>query len=75
MITATGSNRIAELLGDDADALLGYEARGFDKSALHLPGPDFVERVLAQTDRSPNVLRNFQLLMNTGRVDLALQPA
>jgi class I fructose-bisphosphate aldolase len=59
---------VAELLGPDADALLNYKARGFSKSALHLPGPDFVGRVLSQSDRGPAVLRNFQLLLNTGRL-------
>ncbi len=69
MITAaSATSNIAEILGPDAQALLGYQARGFDKAMLHLPGPDFVDRILAQTDRSPNVLRNFQLLMNSGRL-------
>jgi class I fructose-bisphosphate aldolase len=35
---------------------------------LHLPGPDFVDRVMAQTDRSPVVLRNMQMVLNTGRL-------
>jgi class I fructose-bisphosphate aldolase len=56
------------LLGADADHLLGYKARGIDKSQLHLPGGDFVDRVLAPSDRSPNVLRNFQWLLNTGHL-------
>lgn len=60
--------RIAELLGKDADGLLSYSARGFSQDALHLPGPDFVDRVLAASDRPPAVLRNFQLLLNTGRL-------
>jgi len=59
---------IASLLGSEADDLLGYAAKGFDREHVILPGPDFVDRVLAQTDRSPNVLRNFQLLMNSGRL-------
>ncbi len=68
MITATATSKVQELLGAEADALLSYEAKGFNKDLVHLPGPDFVDRVLAQTDRSPNVLRNFQLLMNSGRL-------
>ncbi len=39
-----------------------------DKSFLHLPGPDFVDRVLAKTDRPPAVLRNLQTIYNTGRL-------
>ncbi len=59
---------ILDLLGDDAEALLGYEARGFSKDTLHLPGPDFVERVLVASDRPPAVLRNFQSILDHGRL-------
>lgn len=65
---ARKKHNIPELLGDEADALLQYEARGFDKKQLHLPGPDFVDRVMTQTDRHPAVLRNFQTVLNTGRL-------
>jgi class I fructose-bisphosphate aldolase len=65
---STVTSNIHDLLGADADALLGYTARGFDKSLLHLPGPDFIDRVFAATDRSPQVLRNFQALLGTGRL-------
>jgi class I fructose-bisphosphate aldolase len=69
MTTATMSNgKIRETLGKDADALLSYTAKGFAKDRLHLPGPDFVDRVVSVSDRSPNVLRNFQLLLDTGRL-------
>lgn len=59
---------IADLLGSQADALLGYECKGFSKSALHLPGPDFVDRVLKDTDRPIPVLRNLQTILNHGRL-------
>ncbi|MCX5663016.1 MAG: class I fructose-bisphosphate aldolase [Planctomycetota bacterium] len=59
---------IAELLGADAKALLSYTAKGFPKDKLHLPGPDFIERVVSASDRSPVVLRNFQTILNTGRL-------
>jgi class I fructose-bisphosphate aldolase len=59
---------IHRLLGSEADALLGYTAKGFPRSQLHLPGPDFVDRVMAASGRKPAVLRNFQLLLNTGRL-------
>ena len=62
------ANQIVDLLGPDADALLSYRAKGFPKDALHLPGPDFVDRVIAASDRSPQVLRNFQALLNHGRL-------
>jgi fructose-bisphosphate aldolase, class I len=60
--------QIVDLLGTDADALLSYQAKGFSKDKLHLPGPDFVDRVVSITDRSPQVLRNFQSLLNHGRL-------
>ena len=62
------SRRISDLLGPDAEALLTYKATGFKRDALHLPGPDFVDRVVAATDRSPIVLRNFQQILSTGRL-------
>jgi class I fructose-bisphosphate aldolase len=68
VVVSTVTSKIHELLGADAEALLGYQAKGFDKSMLHLPGPDFIDRVLVQTDRSPQVLRNFQALLGTGRL-------
>lgn len=59
---------IEELLDGDPDGLLTYQAKGFDKSSLHLPGPDFVDRIIAPSDRSPNVMRNFNALLNHGRL-------
>src|ERR1051326_1304056 len=57
--------QINQLLGSEAQALLSYKATGFPKEALHLPGPDFVDRILASSDRPPNVLRNFNQILNT----------
>ncbi|MEM8874976.1 MAG: class I fructose-bisphosphate aldolase [Planctomycetota bacterium] len=62
------ASNIQEHLGKDADALLSYEAKGVKKADLHLPGPDFVDRVVAHTDRNPQVLRNFQGMVNNGRL-------
>ncbi|MFG0274896.1 MAG: class I fructose-bisphosphate aldolase [Phycisphaerales bacterium] len=59
---------IASLLGADAEGLLTYECRGVSKHSLHLPGPDFVERVFTHTDRGPRVLRNMQALLDHGRL-------
>src|SRR6201994_4791644 len=61
-------NQISDLLGKDADNLLNYSAKGFSKDKLHLPGPDFVDRILSVSDRSPQVLRNFQSLLSHGRL-------
>ncbi len=59
--------KIEKILGSEAENLLRYKAK-FPADQLHLPGPDFVDRVLALSDRSPAVLRNLQLLFNTGRL-------
>ena len=58
----------ASILGAEAKALLSYESKTISKNSLHLPGPDFVDRVFSQSDRNVATLRNFQLLMNTGRL-------
>ena len=69
MVTpATPSTNVREVLGADADALLKYESKTVSKSQLHLPGPDFIDRVFSQTDRNGPTLRNMQLLLNTGRL-------
>ena len=59
---------IASLLGDEADELLSYEVKGIVKDDLALPGPDFVDRVYKDTDRSPQVLRNLQSMFSHGRL-------
>jgi fructose-bisphosphate aldolase, class I len=64
----TTSTRIGDLLGADANALLSYRTKGISAEALHLPGPDFIDRVVSVTDRSPQVLRNFQQILNHGRL-------
>jgi class I fructose-bisphosphate aldolase len=66
--SAPKSTKIHDLLGADADALLSYTASGFRADDLHLPGPDFVDRVLAPSDRSPQVMRNFQAILGHGRL-------
>jgi class I fructose-bisphosphate aldolase len=55
-------------LGADADKLLKHESKTVGKAQLHLPGPDFVDRVFAETDRNPQTLKNFQNILNTGRL-------
>jgi len=60
-------SKIQELLGKEADDLLNYKAK-FPKEQLHLPGPDFVDRIHLQSDRSPNVLKNLNWILHTGRL-------
>lgn len=59
---------IAALLGSDADSLLNHTCKGVPRDSVHLPGPDFIDRVMADSDRSPAVLRNMQSLFNHGRL-------
>ncbi len=59
---------IAALLGADAKTLLDHRATGVAASALHLPGPDFVDRVVSLTDRKPGVLVNLQRMFDHGRL-------
>lgn len=59
---------IEQLLGADAKSLLEHQCKTIPKEQLHLPGPDFVDRVFALTDRPPSVLRSLQQLFNHGRL-------
>jgi class I fructose-bisphosphate aldolase len=59
---------IPSLLGDEAESLLKHESKGIPAGDLHVPGPDYIDRVFAQTDRSPRVLRNLQSLFGHGRL-------
>jgi class I fructose-bisphosphate aldolase len=59
---------IQALLGDEAEQLLSYECKGISKDDLTLPGPDIVDRVYKDSDRSPQVLRNLQALFSHGRL-------
>lgn len=59
--------QIAELLGEES-GLLEYTCTGITRDRLHLPGPDFIERVLMDSDRSTRVLANLRRLYNHGRL-------
>ena len=61
-------NKIVELLGDKADYLLNHKCQTVDKKQLHLPGPDFVDRVLYHSNRSPQVMATMQQIFNHGRL-------
>jgi fructose-bisphosphate aldolase, class I len=70
MATATKSSAgsIEDLLGEEADSLLNHRCQTIAPDLLHVPGPDFVDRVWAGSDRSPQVLRNLQQLFGHGRL-------
>ena len=62
------SKKLMDLLGDKAAYLLDHQSKTISKDQLHLPGPDFVDRIWVQSDRSPAVLHNLQAMYNTGRL-------
>jgi class I fructose-bisphosphate aldolase len=60
--------QIESILGDDAESLLGHTCNTISSERLHLPGPDFVDRVVALSDRPTPVLRSLQTLYSNGRL-------
>jgi class I fructose-bisphosphate aldolase len=66
--TSYSFDQIVDLLGDDADSLLNHTSQTIRKEALYLPGPDFIDRVWAQSDRNPQVLRSLQQIFDHGRL-------
>ena len=62
------NSKMFELLGNEADDLLNHQCNTISKENLHLPGPDFIDRVMADSDRPVRVLRNMQSLFNFGRL-------
>ncbi|MBI1756021.1 MAG: class I fructose-bisphosphate aldolase [Fimbriimonas ginsengisoli] len=61
-------SKTVELLGEHAKDLLSHECKTICKDRLILPGPDFVNRVVAQTDRPPRVLVSMQAMFGHGRL-------
>ena len=67
LATGEALSRIEGLLGSDA-SLLTHQCRTISREDLHLPGPDFVDRILTPSDRPPRVLRSLQWLFDNGRL-------
>ncbi len=65
---AKAGSRTVELLADEADALLGHVCQTIPKDRLLLPGPDYVDRAWAPSNRSPRVLVNLQRIIGHGRL-------
>lgn len=61
-------DRIVEQLGGDSEGLLGFSSPKFPKERLHLPGPDFVDRIFGPSDRPRPVLKNLETLFGHGRL-------
>ena len=68
MATASKISSIEQYLGKAADTLLGFSNPRIPKDRLHVPGPDFVDRVFAQSNRNQHVLANLQRIFDQGRL-------
>ncbi len=68
MSTDRSTTDVEALLGDDAENLLGFDAPKIDRDTLHLPGPDFVERVVLPTDRNAQTVAQLTRLFDHGRL-------
>jgi len=68
MATTTATSSIQQYLGAKTDSLLGFRSPKIAKERLHLPGPDFIDRIFAPSDRNPRVLANLHRMFNTGRL-------
>ena len=62
------ASAIGDLLGSDADSLLQHVCKTVPKETLHLPGPDFVDRIFIPSDRNIRVLNNLQWMFQSGRL-------
>jgi class I fructose-bisphosphate aldolase len=67
-VTATSQSKLGEILGEEAQDLLEHRCETVSRERLHLPGPDFVDRVWSASDRTPRVLRSLQTLFEHGRL-------
>lgn len=65
---ARNYSEIQAILGNEAENLLTHKSTTIDKSMLHLPGPDFVDRIYSQSDRNNKVLGSLQKMFNHGRL-------
>jgi len=66
--TTHGINRIEEFLGEEAEYLLGFSTPEISRDLLHVPGPDWVDRIFSVSDRPTPVLRSLQQLFDHGRL-------
>ena len=59
---------VQKILGDEASYLLDHSSKAIPAELLTTPGPDFVTEIFSQTDRNPQVMRNYQSLLDHGRL-------
>ena len=62
------NSKIQELLGEKAEFLLNHQSKTISREQLHLPGPDFIDRIWLNSDRNPQVMRNLQAMYSHGRL-------
>src|SRR5260370_7062023 len=67
--TSVTGSKIESYLGAKAESLLGFKSPKIAKERLHLPGPDFIDRIWTVSDRNVRVLANLQRLFRHGRLD------
>ncbi len=65
---ARAYDRIVEYLGNETDNLLNHTCSKIAKKNIHIPGPDFIDRIFVPSDRPVAVLRNLQSIFNSGRL-------
>jgi fructose-bisphosphate aldolase, class I len=68
MATSIDTSRTEQILGPDAETLLRHECKTIPKSMLHVPGPDYVDRIYVGSDRPARVLTSLQSLLDHGRL-------
>lgn len=61
-------SELQALLGDQAESLLQHACKTISKDQLHIPGPDWVDRIFGDSDRNPRVLRSLQAIFSHGRL-------
>ena len=66
--TVASASKLEEILGADAAALLQHQCKTIPKESLHLPGPDYVERIHSVSDRPARVLTSLQAMLDHGRL-------
>jgi fructose-bisphosphate aldolase, class I len=68
MATIASGSKVETYLGAKAESLLGFKSPKISKDRLHLPGPDFIDRIYAASDRNVRVLTNLQRMFGHGRL-------
>lgn len=68
MSTVTAKSNTADILGAEAEDLLTHESQTISKDILHLPGPNFIDRIFVPSNRNEQVLKSLQALYGTGRL-------